>query len=320
MFFENLPKLAIVVPCYNEMEGIESTIKKLLEYLKSLIENKIVSDKSFLYFVDDGSIDDTFGVISKYNNENKMVKGTKFTRNFGNQNAILAGMLSAKDLGADCVITIDADLQQDINVIKDFVQKYKEGFEIVLGVRTTYEKTGFIKKLTSSLFYKTMKLLGAQTTPNHSEYRLVGKKALNILSQYTEYSLFLRGVISEIGLKQTTVPYTTVEREFGKTKFNLANLTGLALDGITSASIVPLRFVAVLGIILALFSFGFGIEVMIEKYFLKNTIPGWATIVVSVCFFSGVQIFCLGIIGEYLGQIYRQVKGRPRYVKDIELS
>lgn len=313
------PKLGIVVPCYNEEESLGKTIETLTGLLDNLKSGHKISKESFIYLVDDGSADNTFQIIKDFHSKNNSIKALRFTKNFGNQNAILAGMLGARELGADCTVTIDADLQQDENAIYQFLEKYREGYEIVLGVRQSSQKAGIFKKITSSLFYKTMEMLGAKLTPNHSEYRLCSKKTLDILSQYGEYSLFLREVISEIGLKTAYVPYKTKAREFGTTKFSMAKLCGLALNGITSSSIIPLRFVAVLGIFLALFSFGFGLEVLYEKFFLNNTPPGWTTIVVSVCFFSGIQIFCIGIIGEYLGQIFREVKGRPRYIKDTEL-
>ncbi len=318
MIFKSNPRLAIVVPCYNEEEAIEAAILRLLEVLKELEDENLTSKDSFLYLVDDGSSDGTFDIIKNFNAKNKKVKALKFARNFGNQNALLAGMLCAREIGADCTVTIDADLQQDENVIKEFVKKYKEGNELVLGIRKNSQKS-FFKDFTSNIFYKIMGALGANVTPNHSEYRLMGKKALDVLAQYGEYNLFLRGVLHEIGFKKAYIPYKVRKRQAGYTKFNFRSLCSLAVNAVTSFSVKPLRLVGILGIILALFSFGFGIEVMWEKYMLQNTIPGWTTIVVCVCFFSGVQIFCLGIMGEYLGQIYKEVKARPRYIKDVEL-
>ncbi len=318
MIFKSNPKLAIVVPCYNEQEVIRAAVVRLLEVLKELEDADLISKESFLYFVDDGSSDTTFDIIKSFNVANKKVKALKFARNFGNQNALLAGMLGARKIGADCTVTIDADLQQDEGVIKEFVKKYKEGNELVLGIRKNSQRS-FFKDFTSSVFYKLMGALGANVTPHHSEYRLMGKKALDVLAQYNEYNLFLRGVLHEIGFKKAYVPYHVRKRQAGQTKFSFRSLCSLAVNAVTSFSVKPLRLVGILGIILALFSFGFGAEVMWEKYMLKNTIPGWATIVVCVCFFSGVQIFCLGIMGEYLGQIYKEVKARPRYIKDIEL-
>lgn len=315
-----MPKLAIVVPCYNEQEALLTTATRLLEVLDELEKAELISKKSFLFFVDDGSGDNTFDVISKLHKDNKKIKGLKFSKNFGNQNAILAGLNSVREIGVECAVTIDADLQQDENVIKDFILEFQSGNDLVFGIRKQYKKTNWFKKFSSAIFYKTMNLLGANITPNHSEYRLVGKKALDVLSQYGEFNLFLRGVFNEIGLKRAYVPYSIKPRMVGKTKFNWASLVGLALNGITSFSIVPLRFVAILGFLMALFSFGLGIQVVYEKLILDRwAFPGWATTVVAICFFAGVQTFCLGIIGEYLGQVYNEVKARPRYIKEIEL-
>lgn len=322
MFFKKseMPKLAIIVPCFNEQEVIVETVKRLLEVLSELTDLNLISHTSFLYLVDDGSTDKTFEYIKALNQRNKKVKALKFTKNFGNQNAILAGMLQAKELGANCVVSIDADLQQDEDMIKEFLYRYKDGYDIVFGVRKTYKDTGLFKKVTSSMFYKLMNIMGAKTIENHSEYRLVGAKALEILSQYKECNLFLRSVFAEMGLRTIKIPYSIKPRQGGKTKFNFRSLCALAINGITSFSVVPLRFVAVLGVIISILSFLFGLEVVFEKFFLNTTVPGWTTLVVCVCLFSGIQIFCLGIIGEYLGQIFLEVKNRPRYVKDEELT
>ncbi|GBF23266.1 polyisoprenyl-phosphate glycosyltransferase [Candidatus Gastranaerophilus sp. (ex Termes propinquus)] len=312
-------KLGIVIPCYNEEEVLADTLDTLLALLDGLGQQNIVSPDSFIYLVDDGSVDGTFGTIQEFHLTDSRVKALRFTRNFGNQNALLGGLEGARALNPDCVITMDADLQQDETVIKDFIEKFNKGNEIVFGIRTTTKSVGFFKKFTSKVFYKFMNLLGAKVVPNHSEYRLMSKKALDILAQYGEYSLFLRGLFNHIGLKRSTVKFTAKPRMGGRTKFNWCSLTMLALSGITSFSIAPLRLVVILGILMSLISFGVGINVLFEKFILQNTIPGWATIVVCTCFFSGVQIFCLGIIGEYLGQIFNEVKARPRYIKDLEL-
>ena len=317
---KSTPKLALVIPCYNEQEVLESTISRLLEIMRELSDLKIISKRSFIFLVDDGSTDKTFEIIQKLHNEHKnQIKALKFSRNFGNQNAILAGLGRVNELGVDCAITIDADLQQDEGTIKDFILEYQKGNDLVFGVRKNYKKAGLSKKLSSALFYKAMHLLGAKITPNHSEYRLTSKRALEALAQYGEYSLFLRGVFNEIGLQKSYVEYNIKPRMAGQTKFSWTSLAALALNGITSFSIVPLRLVVALGFLMALVSFLFGLEVIWEKFFLGIDISGWATIVVAICFFSGIQIFCLGVIGEYLGQVYREVKSRPRYIKETEL-
>jgi len=316
---KSTPKLALIIPCYNEQEVVELTVLRLLEIMRELENLKIISKKSFIFLVDDGSTDGTFEIAKRLHSKDKKVKALKFSRNFGNQNAILAGLGRVYELGVDCAITIDADLQQDESVIKDFVIEYQKGNDIVFGVRKNYHKQGLFKKFSSALFYKIMHILGAKITPNHSEYRLTSKRAMEALSQYGEYSLFLRGVFSEIGLQKSYVEYNIKPRAAGQTKFSWARLVALALNGITSFSIVPLRFVVVLGFLMALVSFAYGLYVIYEKFFLGIDVSGWATIVVAICFFSGVQIFCLGIIGEYMGQVYNEVKSRPRYIKETEL-
>lgn len=313
------PTLAIIIPCFNEELLIESTVNSLFEVINSLIDKGKILPDSYLYLVDDGSKDKTWQIIEKLHKENGLVKGVRFVRNYGNQKALMAGLLGVREIGCDCVVSIDADLQQDQWAIESFVDKYSEGYDIVSGIRNGRETDGFFKKYTALFFYKLMNLLGAKIPVNHSDYRLVSKRALDILAQYPEKQLFLRGFFHEIGLKTAYVKFNVTPRLLGKSKFNFLSLLGLALNGITSFSIIPLRIVAVLGFLMALFSFGLGLEVLYEKIFLNSTPKGWATQVVMLAFFGGIQIFCLGIIGEYVGQVYREVKSRPRYIKDIEL-
>lgn len=313
------PTLAIIIPCFNEELLIESTINSLFEVINSLIEKGKIAENSYIYTIDDGSKDKTWSIVEELHKKNPLVKGTKFIKNYGNQKALLAGLLGVREVGCDCVVSIDADLQQDQWAIESFVDKYTEGYDIVSGIRNGRNTDSFFKKYTALLFYKVMNLLGAKIPVNHSDYRLVSKRALDILAQYSEKQLFLRGFFHEIGLKTAYVKFNVKPRMLGKSKFNFISLLGLALNGITSFSIVPLRIIAILGFFMALFSFGLGIEVLYEKIFLNSTPKGWATQVVFLAFFGGIQLFCLGIIGEYLGQVYREVKARPRYIKDIEL-
>lgn len=313
------PTLAIIIPCFNEELLIESTVNSLFEVINSLIEKGKILDDSYVYLVDDGSRDKTWSIIEDLHKKNHLVKGVKFVKNYGNQRALLAGLLGVRELGCDCVVSIDADLQQDQWAIEAFVDKYSEGFDIVSGIRNGRDTDSVFKKYTALFFYKLMNLLGAKIPVNHSDYRLVSKRALDILAQYPEKQLFLRGFFHETGLKTAYVNFSVKPRMLGKSKFNFISLLGLALNGITSYSIVPLRIIAVLGLVMALFSFGLGIEVLYEKIVLNSTPAGWATQVAMSAFFGGIQIFCLGIIGEYLGQVYREVKARPRYIKDIEL-
>lgn len=313
------PTLAIIIPCFNEELLIESTVKSLFEVINVLIEKDKIVEDSYLYLVDDGSSDKTWEIIEKLHKENPQVKGTKFVKNYGNQKALLAGLLGVREIGCDCVVSIDADLQQDQWAIEKFIDRYSDGFDIVSGIRNGRHTDSFFKKTTALFFYNLMNLMGTKIPINHSDYRLVSKRALDILAQYTEKQLFLRGFFHETGLKTAYVKFDVKPRMLGKSKFNFITLLGLALNGITSFSIVPLRIIAVLGFFMALFSFGLGLEVLYEKIVLNSTPKGWATQVVFQAFFGGLQLFCLGIIGEYLGQLYREVKARPRYIKDVEL-
>ncbi len=315
----NSPSLAIIIPCYNEELCIRAAIKRLLEVLDDLVSKSKISENSFLYLVDDGSEDSTWEIINEYHNKDNRVKALKFIRNFGNQKALIAGLEGVRNLGCDCAVSIDADLQQDENAIEKFLDEYAKGADIVSGIRNNRKTDTFIKKITALLFYKLMNILGAKIPLNHSDYRLVSRKALDIMELYTEKYLFLRGFFNEVGLKTAYVNFDVKKRIAGESKFNLISLMGLALNGITSFSVVPLRLVAVLGFCMALFGFLVGVETIIEKIFWHNSPNGWATTIILLCVFGGIQLFCLGIIGEYVGQVFREVKGRPRYIKDKEL-
>ncbi len=312
--------LAIIVPCYNEELCIRSTIKRLLEVMQMLNAKGKISESSYIYFVDDGSTDSTWQIISEYNKRTHHVKGTRFVRNYGNQKALLAGLEGVRRIGCDCVVSIDADLQQDELAIEKFIDEFHNGAQIVSGIRNDRKTDGFIKKTTALMFYKTMNLLGAKIPVNHSDYRLVSKKALDIMEQFDERSLFLRGFFNELGLKTAYVKFDVKPRFAGKSKFNFLTLTKLALDGITSYSVRPLRLIAILGFLMGFFGLVVGIETVIEKVYFNNSPNGWATAVILLCVFGGLQIFCLGIIGEYVGQVFREVKGRPRYIKEDELD
>lgn len=315
-----IPKLAIIIPCYNEELCVESTCKRLLEVLKDLVDKQKITPDSYLYLVDDGSVDNTWNLIEKLHSGNSLIKGQKFIRNYGNQKALIAGLEGVRSLGCDCVVSIDADLQQDELAIEKFLDEYQKGYDIVLGIRNDRKTDGFFKKTTAVMFYKIMNLLGAKIAMNHSDYRLVSKHALDILELYPEKSLFLRGVFHELGLKTSTVHFNVKPRFAGSSKFNFMSLMGLALNGITSFSIVPLRIVACLGFLMALFGFLVGLETVFEKLFFHNSPNGFATMIILLCFFGGLQIFCLGVIGEYIGQVYREVKARPRYITEKELK
>jgi len=315
------PVLALVVPCYNEEAVLDCSLSRLLEVLSDLESGNIISEKSFIYAVDDGSKDKTFEIITDYHNKypNK-VKGLSFVKNFGNQKALLAGLLEIRKFEFDCCITIDADLQQDETKIEEFINKFNEGNQLVYGIKIDRNDDSVIKKLCAVSFYKVMNLLGAKTYPNHSEYRLVGRKLIDVLNEYKESNIFLRGIFQEMGNNPALVYYDVKKRTAGVSKFSMLSLLSLAIQGITSFSTVPLRLVTLTGFVMAFSAFLVGLSVIVEKlFFPSHFLPGWATTVSVISFVGGMQIFCLGIIGEYMGQIYTEVKSRPRYIPEKEL-
>ena len=314
-------KLAVVIPCYNEEEMLEHTINRMSEVFDDLQNKELLSYDSYICFVDDGSVDKTWEIIEKNHKQTpEKIKGVKFAKNFGNQNALIAGLTKVNEIGCDCAITIDADLQQDENKIEEFIQKFQAGNDIVMGIRKNRNTDDFIKKYTALAFYKLINLLGAQLTPNHSDYRLVSKKVLGMLNKYKEVNLFLRGLFPALGQKTDTVYFEVKPRKYGHSKFTLWKLFSLAMQGITSFSIVPLRLVAFIGICLSFAAFILGFSVIIEKFTSRYVLPGWATMVTAISFIGGIQIFCLGIIGEYIGQLFQEVKARPRYITEEELD
>lgn len=320
MMREIKPKLAIVVPCFNEELCINSTAEKLLEVLRVLVSEEKISSESYIYFVDDGSSDSTWALIEALHESHDNIKAVRFIKNFGNQKAIIAGYEGVHSIGCDCAVSIDADLQQDEWAIEKFVDEYMKGAFIVSGIRNDRKTDSFFKKSTALLFYKVMNILGANIPVNHSDYRLVSKEALDIMAQFPERALFLRGFFNDVSSKTSYVNFDVKPRLAGESKFNFMKLVGLALNGITSYSIVPLRIISVLGFIMALLAGLIGTEAIIEKIFFDTHPNGWATTITLLSFFGGIQIFCLGIIGEYVGQVFREVKGRPRYIKDAELK
>ena len=314
-------KLAIIIPCFNEELVVKSTVETLLNVLDKIITNGKITTDSFLYLVDDGSKDSTWQIIEELRSTyGDRVKAARFIRNYGNQKALIAGYLGVRELGCDCAVSIDADLQQDENAIEVCVDEFHKGADIVSGIRNDRKTDSFFKKYTALCFYKLMNILGVKIPPNHSDFRLVSKNALDILSKYHEEGLFLRGFFHEIGLKTAYVHFDVKPRALGNSKFNFFSLTSLALNGITAFSIVPLRIIAACGVFTMFGSALFALEVIAEKYIFHTTPSGWATVVILMAFFGGLQIFCLGIIGEYLGQIFNEVKARPRYIIGKELK
>ncbi len=315
---KNSEILYIVIPCYNEEEVLEETTKRLTAKLDELIKNKLISKESKVMYVDDGSKDKTWDIIKKINDENKLFVGLRLSRNRGHQNALLAGLMTAKKY-ADIVISMDADLQDDINAIDKFVNEYYAGSDIVYGVRSARKKDTFFKRTTAESFYKFMKLMGVDIVFNHADYRLMSKRALDALENFEEVNLFLRGIVPLIGFKSSIVTYERNERYAGKSKYPLKKMLSFAFDGITSFSVKPIRMILILGIVM----FFISIIIMIYSlivHLLGNTVEGWTFTVISIWMIAGVQMLSLGVVGEYIGKIYSEVKRRPRYIISEELN
>lgn len=306
--------LYVVVPCYNEEAVLPETSKRLREKLSSLIKADKISDKSRIIFVDDGSKDKTWEIISELYEVDDIFGGIKLSRNKGHQNALLAGLMTAKE-DADMIISMDADLQDDINAVDQFVDKYYEGCDIVYGVRSSRKTDTAFKRGTAGMFYKLMQLLGVDIVDNHADYRLMSKRAVEALSQFKEVNLFLRGIVKQIGFKSDIVYYERSERFAGESKYPLKKMLSFAFDGITSFSIKPIRLVTVLGFVVFLISIGFIIYTIVSNI-LGITVAGWSSLMCSLWFLSGLQIMALGIVGEYIGKIYTEVKERPKFIID----
>ncbi len=306
--------LYIVVPCYNEEAVLHETSKRLKEKMTALINDKKISDKSRVLFVDDGSKDKTWEIIEELHGSDDLFSGLKLSRNKGHQNALLAGLMTAKEL-ADISISMDADLQDDINVVDQFVDKYHDGCDIVYGVRSSRKTDTAFKRGTAGMFYKFMRLLGVDIIDNHADYRLISKRALEALSQFKEVNLFLRGIVKQIGFKSDIVYYERSERFAGESKYPLKKMLAFAFDGITSFSVKPIRLVTVVGFLVFLISIGMIIYTIVQTC-LGNTEAGWSSLMCSIWFLSGLQIMALGIVGEYIGKIYTEVKARPKYIID----
>lgn len=310
--------LYIVVPCYNEEQVLPETTKRLKEKLCELIQNGSVSPRSRIVYVDDGSSDNTWKMISQMHAQDKLISGLNLSRNRGHQNALLAGLLAVRDR-ADMVISMDADLQDDINAIDEMIKRYKQGYEVVYGVRSERKTDSFLKKITAQGFYKFINMLGAESIYNHADYRLMGKMALARLSEFNEVNLYLRGIIPMIGYKSCTVTYERSERFAGESKYPLKRMLAFAAEGITSLSIRPIRMITALGIGIFIVSIAMLIYVFI-KFFAGETIIGWSSVVVSVWGIGGLTLLSVGVIGEYIGKIYLETKRRPRFIVDKFLN
>ena len=309
---EIMTKLAIVVPCYNEQEVLPDTNRQLTELMNGLVENGKVSGDSFILYVNDGSRDDTWSLIDKYAHEYKNVQGLKLAGNVGHQNALLAGLMTVKD-EVDAAISIDADLQDDIGVISDMIDKFEAGCDIVYGVRSVRKTDTFFKRLTAESFYKLMNLMGAKSIYNHADYRLMSSRALEGLSQFKERNLFLRGIVPTIGYKSECVYYERKERMAGESKYPFRKMLAFAFDGITSFSTKPMSYIMGIGVFLIICAIAFAIHAF-RSYITGNVVSGWTSIVLSLWFIGGLVLFSIGMVGEYIGRIYIEVKERPRYI------
>ena len=305
-------RLFIIVPCYNEEKVLPESGKLFLSKLTQLINDGKIKEDSRILYVNDGSKDATWDIITKMSKEDKHVIGISQSRNRGHQNALMAGMMEAKGK-ADCVITIDCDGQDDIDTMDLMIDEYIKGSDIVYGVRNSRKTDTFSKRFTAQTYYKLMKLMGADIVYNHADYRLVSARALEALEQYKEVNLFLRGIFPIVGFKSTCVYYERHERLAGESHYPLGKMVAFAIDGVTSFSVKPIRIITVMGLIVAVISF---IAVLWSAIgsILGNTVPGWASTTCIIAFLGGIQLTAIGVLGEYVGKIYLEVKGRPRYI------
>lgn len=310
------PVLTIVVPCYNEEEVLPETFSRLHSLLIDLMHEELVAENSKILFVDDGSKDRTWMLIHKASLKTDLIRGLKLSRNVGHQNALLAGLFTAK-ASSDCVVSIDADLQDDIFVIREFIQKFNEGYEIVYGVRKKRETDTFFKRNTAQGFYKLMQKMGVNLVYNHADFRLMSRRALQELERFEEVNLFLRGIVPLIGFKSTSVYYERKERIAGETKYPLKKMLAFAFDGITSFSVTPIRFVLFIGLASFFISLIFGVYFLGLK-FLGQTETGWTSLIASIWLIGGLQLIAIGLVGEYIGKIYKESKRRPRFIIDVD--
>ena len=306
------PTLFIVIPCYNEEEVLPITAPMFLNKLLSLVHEGKIADASRIMFVNDGSRDRTWEIISELSRSDEHYIGISQSRNRGHQNAVLAGLMEARGK-CDITISVDCDGQDDINAMDKMVDAYADGCDVVYGVRSSRETDTFFKRSTAQGFYKFLSLMGAEVVYNHADYRLISARALDALSEFHEVNLFLRGMVPLVGFKSTSIEYSRSERIAGESKYPLKKMIALAVDGITSLSVKPLRMIMSFGLTVALISF-IGVIWAIVAAICGDTVAGWASTTCIVCFVGGVQLICMGIIGEYVGKIYMETKARPRYI------
>ena len=307
-----MDKLYLIIPCYNEEEVLHETSKRLLDKMNTMIERELIHKDSKILFVNDGSKDKTWSIIEELHNQNDIFSGVNLSRNKGHQNALLAGLMTAKEY-ADMTISLDADLQDDIDVIDKFVEEYYSGSDVVYGVRSSRETDTFFKRTTALGFYKFMNTLGVDVVYNHADYRLMSKRALEGLSEFKEANLFLRGIVPLIGYKFSIVEYERHERFAGESKYPLKKMLTFAWDGITSFSVKPIRIITSLGFFIFFISFIAIIYSLVSK-FMGNAQAGWTSLTASIWMIGGIQLLSLGVIGEYIGKIYTETKRRPRFI------
>lgn len=304
--------LYMVIPCYNEQEVLPETSRQLKEILYDLMDRGKISRESRVLFVNDGSKDETWKIIEDLHAQDPLFLGLKLSRNKGHQNALLAGLMTAKEY-ADVTISMDADLQDDVHVIEKFMDKYYEGCDIVYGVRSSRKKDTFFKKFTAQSFYRLMMAMGVDIVYNHADCRLMSKRSLYDLEQFKEVNLFLRGIVPLIGYQSAVVTYERNERFAGESKYPLKKMLAFAMDGITSFSIKPIRMITSMGVII------FAVSILmliysVVQHFLGNTVSGWSSTMVSIWAIGGLQILSMGVIGEYVGKIYMEAKARPKFI------
>jgi len=303
-------RLGIVIPCYNEDEVLPETSRRITELLSRLASLGKISPDSQVYLVDDGSSDGTWRLIEALVAADRRIVGVKLSRNRGHQTALIAGLFTAD---GDAVISIDADLQDDINVMEQMIDRFRDGDEIVYGVRKQRQGDTLLKRVTAETFYRLLRSLGAESIYNHADYRLLSRRAIECLKAYREVNLYLRGIIPLIGFRSSVVLYDRGNRFAGKSKYPLRRMIGLALNAVTSFSIVPLRLITLAGFVIFAGSMAVTVWVLWVRFFSPNAVPGWASIVLPLYFLGGLQLFCIGMLGEYLGKTYAEVKARPRF-------
>ena len=306
-----IPKLTLVIPCYNEAEGLREAATLLLEILRSLRESGSVDDECRLCMVDDGSTDGTWQIIRGLSQSEPMCCGYRLTRNFGHQNALLAGLLSAP---GDIIITLDADLQDDPSVIAQMLEMYKSGADIVFAVRDDRSVDSFWKRAPARAFYKLLRIMGVNVIEDHADYRLLSRRAIESLRGFGEVNLFLRGLVPELGYSQAIIKYKRQSRSTGTSKYSLRKMLSLAVNGITSSSAAPLRLISLIGLLVFLGSLSVSAWALWIKLFTDSAVPGWASTVVPISFLGGVQLLCIAVVGEYVSKIYIETKARPRFL------